>query len=83
MSAPRKPWEGAIVNTRFSVVPFDSPSRLPLGAGPPGLNALRDRDFNRQNGEFNFGVEKTSTVATKTSNTEIKWGINVWRVKIR
>ena len=47
MSAPRKPWEGTVVNTRSSVVPFDSPSRLPLGAGPPRLNALRDRDLEK------------------------------------
>ena len=47
MSAPRKPWEGAVVNTRSSVAPFDSPSRLPLGAGPLRLNGLRDRDLGK------------------------------------
>ena len=47
MSAPRKPWEGVVVNTRSSVVRFDSPSRLPLAAGPPRLNALRDRDLGK------------------------------------
>ena len=26
---------------------FDSPSRLLLGAVPPGLDALRDRDFGK------------------------------------
>ena len=48
MSVPRKPWEGAVVNTRSSVAPFDSPSCLPLGAGPPRLNALRDRDLDKR-----------------------------------
>ena len=47
MSAPRKPWEGAGINTRSSVVSFDSPSRLLLGAGPPRLDAPRDRDFGK------------------------------------
>ena len=85
MSAPRKPWEEAGINTRSSVVSFDSPSRLLLRAGPPRLNALTDRDFGKMEtqGEFNFGIYKTSTFASQTSNTEIKWAINVWRVKIR
>ena len=47
MSAPRKPWEEAGINTRSSVVSFDSPSRLLLGAGPPRLHALRDSDFGK------------------------------------
>ena len=47
MSAPRKPWEEAGINTRSSVVSFDSPSRLLLRAGPPRLHALRDSDFGK------------------------------------
>ena len=82
MSALRKPWEGAVVNTKSSVVPFDSPSRLLLGTGPPRLNALRDRDVGKMASSTSES-RKTSTIATKTSNTEIKWGINIWRVKIR
>ena len=42
MSTPRKPWEEAGINTRSSVVSFDSPSRLLLGAGPPRLNVRLD-----------------------------------------
>ena len=47
MSAPRKPWEEAGINTRSSVVSFDSPSRLLLGAVPPRLNTLRDSEFGK------------------------------------
>lgn len=42
MSAPPKPWEGAGINARSSRVSFDSPGRLPLGAGGPRPNALRN-----------------------------------------
>ena len=35
------------INTRSSVVSFDSPSRLLLGAVPPRLHALRDSDFGK------------------------------------
>ena len=41
MSAPPKPWEGVGINARSSTLSFDSPSRLPLGAGGPRSNALR------------------------------------------
>ena len=47
MSAPRKPWEEAGINTRSSVVSFDSPPRLLLGAGRPRWNALRDSAFGK------------------------------------
>ena len=47
MSAPREPVEEVGINTRSSVVSFDSPSRLLLGAGPPRLDALTDRDFGK------------------------------------
>ena len=72
MSAPREPVEEAGINTRSSVVSFDSPSRLLLGAGPPRLDALTDRDFGK------MAIYKISTIAS-----EIKWAINVWKVKIR
>ena len=41
MSAPPKPWEGVGINARSTSLSFDSPSRLPLGAGGPRPNALR------------------------------------------
>lgn len=41
MSAPPKPWEGAGINARSASLSFDSPSRLPVGAGGPKPNALR------------------------------------------
>ena len=41
MSAPPKPWEGVGINARSASLSFDSPSRLPIGAGGPKLNALR------------------------------------------
>ena len=41
MSAPPKPWEGAGINARSASLSFDSPSRLPIGAGGPKPNALR------------------------------------------
>lgn len=41
MSAPPKPWEGAGINARSTSLSFDSPSRLPVGAGGPKPNALR------------------------------------------
>lgn len=42
MSAPLKPWERAGINTRSSTLSFDGTTRLPLGAGGPKLNALRN-----------------------------------------
>ena len=47
MSVPRKPWKEAGINTRSSVVSFDSPSRLLLRAVPPRLHALHDSDFGK------------------------------------
>ena len=41
MSAPPKPWEGVGINARSASFSFDSPSRLPVGAGGPKPNALR------------------------------------------
>lgn len=41
MSAPPKPWEGVGINARSVSLSFDSPSRLPIGAGGPKPNALR------------------------------------------
>lgn len=41
MSAPPKPWEGVGINARSASLSFDSPSRLPIGAGGPKANALR------------------------------------------
>lgn len=41
MSAPPKPWEGVGINARSASLSFDSPSRLPIGAGGPKPNALR------------------------------------------
>lgn len=42
MSAPPKPWEGVGINARSVSLSFDSPSRLPIGAGGPKPNALRN-----------------------------------------
>ena len=41
MSAPPKPWEAVGINARSASLSFDSPSRLPIGAGGPKPNALR------------------------------------------
>lgn len=46
MSAPPKPWEAVGINARSASLSFDSPSRLPIGAGGPKPNALRSCYIN-------------------------------------